>query len=126
MKKISRRIFIISSLAAGSLFSYLKFLQPANSPALIKPEDYILKKLAYLNIGDSEINKFLNSLFPDKKPEALSHNQLEKLCSLFLLSTDFFQNSHDINRKVIFTGIYNPALNPCNNPFADLSAPNNI
>ncbi len=38
----------------------------------------------------------------------------------FLLSTSFFMNKMDMHKKISFTGLYDPYLKPCSNPFSNL------
>ena len=45
------------------------------------------------------------------------------LTTLYLLSTDFFQNRMDERREVKYLGWYNPYKTPCANPFSSIYYP---
>ncbi|WP_375418915.1 hypothetical protein [uncultured Hymenobacter sp.] len=45
------------------------------------------------------------------------------ITTLYLLSTDFFQNRMDESRKVKYLGWYNPHKTPCANPFSSIYYP---
>ena len=42
----------------------------------------------------------------------------ERICTEFLLSSDFFQNGADVTRPVKFIGYTDPYSSPCSNPLA--------
>lgn len=41
----------------------------------------------------------------------------------FLLSTDFFLNKMDSNKRIVYLGLYNPYKRPCGNPFSSMYYP---
>ena len=45
------------------------------------------------------------------------------ITTLYLVSSDFFQNKMDESRIVRYKGIYNPYKTPCANPFSSLYYP---
>ena len=45
------------------------------------------------------------------------------ITTVYLISTDFFQNKMDESRLVKYQGLYNPHKTPCANPFSSLYYP---
>ena len=48
------------------------------------------------------------------------------ITTLYLISTNFFQNRMDENKIVNYQGLYNPHKTPCANPFSSLYYPPTI
>ena len=53
---------------------------------------------------------------------AVRHGE-DRIVTLFLLSSDFFDENADEARMVRYLGFYDPLRRPCRNPFARLTPP---
>lgn len=144
-KKISRRKFIILLfLATGAALTAAFFITPFNN-VIIK----ILKSdLSHLNVDDTLFEKFVTEaqqnnhwkkkFFDAKKqmfvrayyildslylplPYKYKYRQYRsEIVGDFLLSTDFFLNKMNPEKKVTYLALYNPYKRPCSNPFSNL------
>ena len=121
MKKISRRFFLSSLVAAFFSFYFIRLIFFAKRDGFYAVEDAIKDKLSYLKIDKSEIVKFLEKLYPALTEHSVKQLNIEKISGQCLLSSDFFLNNQDLGRQVKFTTLYNPSAAPCVNPFADFA-----
>lgn len=139
---ITRRNFLlasVSTLAISGTYGVFKWFTA-------KPEDIITaiiqRRLGYLNINDDDIAKFsksytMNKTDHVKKLTLLSvfatplqyftpypylqykhsfHRLEDSVVSLFLLSTNFFQNNANEKIKIQYLGFYDPFNTVCRNP----------
>jgi hypothetical protein len=82
----------------------------------VREKEQFKKQFTYLSL--------LSNIFTVMTPDALlpmNHplkRMEDNIVSNFLLSTDFFQNGADINKKVNYLGFYDPYKRPCANFFS--------
>ncbi len=147
-KKISRRKFIGAAVLSG-LAVYIGgywFLKVRGKRAADIIAAILNKKLGYLQIEKAGVESFIadfqKTLSPKQiligkyaglfKPfytylnifEYLSFTKKfkqfeEYVCTIFLLSSDFFYSGADVERVVKYSSLYDPYEAGCDNPFAD-------
>lgn len=136
---LSRRMMIFGSLLSGGLFlTGGILLMSANL------ENVIRRRLGYLKIPDDVINQFANDFYSTRTAEATLLQRLtsnpgrvaesvfsgndvlalallaeERVCTLFLFSTDFFQNGADVSKPLQYLYFADPYVSPCVNPIAE-------
>lgn len=135
---IKRTLIAVAALpVAGTLSYWLKKVTPEEFIT-----DVIHNQLAYLQVDDTEIQRFATAYLAHQQ-KYLGNAELvvkilvtyedwftklgvkkqgyvnlrENIARSFLLSSDFFQHGADSARAVKFVGIYDPCLRPCSNPF---------
>jgi hypothetical protein len=86
--------------------------------ALQSPEQRLRGHFAYLALDREGVARYFADF-------ARYHNGFSRHLPLppavytnYLLSTDFFRNGADESRPVRYLSYYDPAVTPCNNPFA--------
>lgn len=141
---ISRRKFLISSIAAATLLAPAGFWLTWKKTKETDIIEAILKRrLGMLNIDRETFKIFSNEMIKHRQSYAkqlkvlgmfsgllsvvtpynilpMSHpiRRLENYTvSNFLLATDFFQNGADISREIKYLGFYDPYKRPCANFF---------
>lgn len=141
---ISRRKFLISSIAAATLLGPAGFWLTWKKTKETDIIEAILKRrLGMLNIDRETFKIFSNEMIKHRQSYAkqlkvlgmfsgllsvvtpynilpMSHpiRRLENYTvSNFLLATDFFQNGADISREIKYLGFYDPYKRPCANFF---------
>jgi hypothetical protein len=79
--------------------------------------EYLRRRFAYLTISGEDLDRFAAEF--GRKYGEVSGLTLPGLNTVFLLSTDFFQNGADDSRPTRFVRLYDPQSG-CPNPFAVL------
>ena len=104
-------------------------------------ESYLRQNFSYLSLDVSEqdFEKFYHSftehygqiprlqwhLFRGRDRTKFDRT-MDELATTFLLSTDFFLNGADENKKVRYITLYNPYASPCWNPISTAAAQNQV
>lgn len=139
-----RRRVIAAALAALAVFSTWRFVRGSAESAVVA---VLRKQLAYLRLEEAGLQAYAHDLvvraavstnkmrvidmvgpiyarfeapgYPDVLTRDLRHGE-ERIVSLYLLSSDFFENGADETRLVRYRGFYDPLTRPhaCGNPFA--------
>ncbi len=139
---VSRRTFFKASVIPVSFFGVYGVFKYFTA----KPEDVVVsilqRRLGYLSLGQDDLRNFsmtyvkrkaqhkkkltLLSVIADPLrfispyqflPAGHTFRRMEdNVVSLFLLSTDFFQNDADENRSIAYLGYYDPLIAICRNP----------
>ena len=141
---IRRRQLIASAVAAIAALTGWRFVRGSPEDAVVT---VLRKRLGYLQLEESGVQAYAKDLVART---ALSSNKLrvigmagpiyarfelfvhqdalarelrhgeERVVSLYLLSSDFFENGADESRMVRYAGFYDPVREPrpCGNPFA--------
>lgn len=145
VSKISRRKFIILLLLATAGALLTSFFVSTFEKVIFK---ILSKDLSHLNINEQLFTQFIREarennhwnkkFFNNKKqmlvrayylltyipiPLPYEYKYLQyrsEIVGDFLLSTDFFMNKMDVNKKITYLGLYNPYKRPCSNPFSNL------
>jgi hypothetical protein len=146
-RKIGRRKFVIVSLFSGIslLFGGWWLFKVRKGDATDIIIAILKKRLGYLKIDPADLEKFaadfqniisarrrylgswsglltliyrVINIF-DMTPFSDNFRSLEEFTvTLFLLSSDFFENGADLNKPVKYVGLYDPYETGCDNPFA--------
>jgi hypothetical protein len=109
----------IASLAAVKPAVSLSRRAPAWLVARVRsPEERLRAHFNYLRLDPAGIEEYFADYL--RYGDGFSrHSPLPpEVYTRYLLSTDFFRNGADESRLVTYIGFYDPALTPCNNPFA--------
>ena len=140
----SRRQFLATVAAGLTGLVTWRYLRSTEEGAIV---DIVQKRLYYLKLEPNGVSAFAKDLVKRKiisnrklrlidmagpvytqLSSHLGHNSLaqnfkhgeERIVSMYLLSTDFFQNGHDESKVVRYIEFYEPfvKIRPCNTPFA--------
>ena len=101
----------------------------------------ILHQFRFLNLDKKGVDQFVQEYYKQEGSSRSAFTQLKMkgyymlnidsdqsqlvrtITTLYLLSTDFFQNRMDERKLVRFHSIYDPYKTPCANPFSALYYP---
>ena len=140
----NRRQFLAAIAAGVTGLVTWRYLSSSEEGAIV---EIVQKRLNYLKLDPNGVNRFARDLVERKiifgrklrlidmagpvytgLSSHLGHNALsqnfkhgeERIVSMYLLSTDFFQNGHDESKVVRYMEFYEPFVKfrPCNTPFA--------
>lgn len=86
---------------------------------LVKTQIVSSTKLRLLDMAGPVYTLLSSHMDKSSIAKELNHGE-ERIVSLYLLSSDFFQNGHDETRLVRYVEFYDPFVNiqPCMSPFA--------
>jgi hypothetical protein len=148
-KKIGRRRFIFATILSGvSLYvAGWWIFKVRNGDATDIIVAILKKRLNYINVGDSDLEKFAAdfqyAVSPKRRylgswagilrpvysvvdifkisPYSKEFRSFEEFSvTIFLLSSDFFQHGADLDRKIRYLRLFDPYEYGCDNPFVNL------
>lgn len=137
---ISRRTMILGGLLGGGLVVIGGSLYWMTGESV---EDMIKRRLGYLKLNDGVVAEFANAFRASQPAKATLLQRVmqdpgkairavlsgsrglgklsqaeERVCTMFLFSTDFFQTGADVNRRPNYLYFADPYASPCTNAVA--------